>query len=309
MRDGFNRDIDYLKISLTNKCNLKCVYCISENYRFLDDEINKFLSLEDYKFIIESMAKLGIKKIEFTGGEATLNSNLLELIYFAKNKCNMEEIILTTNGSNFYEQAYDLKKAGLTQVNIGINSLKEYRYNFITRGGNLSNVLNSFNTALDLGIKVNVDVLFIKSFNEDEIYDFIQLSNNFPITLRFFELMSIGESKEIFESGYINMTKFLSEINELEKFDHIYYKVENAKGRICVVSNFDMNNCSKCNNVILSYDGKLRFCTYSGLEYDILPYLHKPLTFSEIIKDIVINKPKDFSEIRNVITCRNLNEI
>lgn len=309
MRDGFNRDIDYLKISLTNRCNLKCAYCISEDYEFLDKEINKFLSLEDYKFIIKTMAELGIKKIEFTGGESTLSSNLLELVYYAKNICNMEEVILTTNGIEFYKQASDLKKAGLTQVNIGINSLKEYKYNSITRGGNLCDVLNSFNTALRLGLKVNVDVLFIKGFNDNEIYDFIQLSNNFPITLRLFELMPISESKEIFEMGYIDMSKFLSEIKGLNKIDDTYYKTENSKGRVCVVSVFNMNNCWRCNKLSLSYDGKLRLCTYSGLEYDIIPFLHKPLTFSEVMKDIIINKPRDFNEVKDVVTCRSLNEI
>ncbi|MCI6737773.1 MAG: radical SAM protein [Intestinibacter sp.] len=315
MKDGFNRDIDYLKISLTDKCNLRCVYCIREDTDFSGQALNKFLKVDDYKFIIKSMSKLGIKKIEFTGGEPLLDSNLCELIYFAKNNCNIEEVTLTTNGIDFYKQAANLKNAGLDQVNIGINSLKEYRYNSITRNGSLCDVLKSFNTALKLNIETNIDTLIIKGFNDDEIYDFIEFAKNFPITLRFFEVMQIGEMKSLFEAGYLNIVDIMDNIEGISKVlsnDKIcrnYYKLQGAKGKIGVASVFNDPNCWSCNKILLSYDGKLRLCTYSDKEYDILPFLNKPITFSEFIKDVIPYKPKDFDEIKNNITSRNINEI
>ena len=129
MKDEFNRDIEYLKISLNNTCNLRCAYCMP--YRCENDieqTRNRFMSTEDYKFIIKSMADFGIKKIEFTGGEPLLNSDLVELVHYAKNTCNIEEVIVSTNGIKFFEEALKLKNAGLDKVNIGINSLKEYKY-------------------------------------------------------------------------------------------------------------------------------------------------------------------------------------
>ena len=315
MKDGFNRDIDYLKISLTNKCNLRCVYCTGQNTDFFDKSINKFLRTDDYKFIIKSMAKLGIKNIEFTGGESLLDSNLCELIYFAKNNCGIENIMLTTNGIDFYKEAADLKGAGLDKVNIAINSLKEYRYNSITRNGSLCDVLKSFNTALKLGIETNIDTLVIKGFNDDELYDFIEFAKNFPITLRFFELMKVGEMKSLFEAGYLNVVNIIDNVEGVTKIlsnDKIcrnYYKLDGSKGRIGVVSVFNDPNCWICNKILISYDGKLRLCTYSDKEYDILPLLNKPITFSEFMKDIIPYKPKDFDEIKNSITNRNINEI
>lgn len=315
MKDGFNRNIDYLRISLTNRCNLKCVYCMEEDTEFDHESINKFLSTDDYKFIIKNMSKLGIKKIEFVGGEPVLDLNLSELIYYAKNECNIEEIILTTNGIEFYKDAEKLKNAGLDQINIGINSLKEYKYDSITRGGNLGSVLKSFNTSLRLNINTNIDTLVIKNFNDDEIQDFIELTKNFPITLRFYELMRVGKFKNLFDAGYLNMVDFMNNIegiNKISSNDKIcryYYKVDNSKGKIDVVSKFNDSNCWSCNKISLSYDGKIKLCTYYDREYDILSFINKPITFSEFMKDIILYKPKDFNEIKNNITSREMNEI
>lgn len=315
MKDGFNRDIDYLKISLTNKCDLRCVYCVEEDTDLSSKNTSGFLGLEDYKFIIKSMAKLGIKTIEFTGQESLLDFNLSELVYYAKNECNIEKVILTTNGIAFYKYAQDLKNAGLDQVNIGINSLKEYKYNWITRGGSLCDVLKSFNTAINLGIETYVDTLIINKFNDDEIYDFIELANNFPITLKFVELMNVGEMKNLFKFGYLNMIDVMDSMDNMTKISsndkicRYYYKLEGSKGKICVVSLLNDPTCWKCNKISISYDGKLRFCTYYNREYDIKPFLNKPITFSEFVKDTIVYKPKDFDDIKNDITSRNINEM
>ena len=316
MKDEFNRDIEYLKISLNNTCNLRCAYCMP--YRCENDieqTRNRFMSTEDYKFIIKSMADFGIKKIEFTGGEPLLNSDLAELIYYAKNTCNIEEVIVSTNGIKFFEEALKLKNAGLDKVNIGINSLKEYKYDSVTRGGNLGNVLKSFSTALKLNIDTTVEMLVMNNFNYDELNDFIQLVKNFPITLRLFELMYVGELRKIFDEGYLNIVDVIENMDGLEKIpsdDNIcryYFKPGNSRGKIGVISRFNNSNCWNCNKIILSYDGKIRLCTYENKEYDILNYLHKPLTFSEVMKEIITRKPKDFNEIKDNITNRELYEL
>ncbi len=315
MKDGFNRDINYLKISLTNICDLKCTYCMPHNAEFTYNNINNFLSVDDYKFIIKSMSELGIRKIEFAGGEPLLHPNLSDFVYYAKNYCNIEEVILTTNGIKFADEAVKLKNAGLDKVNIAINSLKEYKYESLTRDGNLGLVLKSFNTALRLNIDTNIDTLVIRNFNDDEINDFIRLANNFPITLRFFELMYVGQLKDIFNEGYLNVADIINnmegitKINSDDKLCRYYYKPQGSKGRIGIVSRFNDSNCWNCNKIALSYDGKIRLCTYENKEYDILNYVNKPLTFSEVMKDIIGCKPKDFNEIKNNVTNRNINEL
>ncbi len=314
MKDGFNRDIDCLNISLTNICDLKCTYCMPYNYKPTYNT-SRVLSVDDYKFIIKSMSELGIRKIEFIGGEPLLYPNLADLIYYAKNYCNIEEVSITTNGIKFAEQGAKLKNAGLDKVNIQINSLKEYKYESLTRVGNLGLVLKSFSTALNLNIDTNIDTLIINNFNDDEIYDFIQLANNFPITLRFFEMMYVGQLEGLFDEGYLNVVDIMNNMDNMTKiksYDKVcryYYKTPNSRGKIGVVSRFNDANCWSCNNITLSYDGKIRLCRYENKEYDILNFINKPLTFSEVMKDIINYKPKDFNEIKNNITCRNINEL
>ncbi|WP_343004096.1 radical SAM protein [Clostridium sp. 2218st1_F5_2218SCRN_220325] len=314
MKDGFNRDIDYLNISLTNICDLNCTYCMPYNDVATYNK-GRYLSVDDYKFIIKSMSELGIRKIEFTGGEPLLNPNLVDLIYYAKNYCNIEEVSLTTNGIKFSEQGLKLKNAGLDKVNIQINSLKEYKYESLTRGGNLGLVLKSFSTALNLGIETTIDTLIIKNFNDDEMDDFIQLANNFPITLRFFEMMYVGKLDGLFNEGYLNVADIINNMDNMTKiksYDKVcryYYKNPNSRGKIGIVSRFYDTNCWSCDKITLSYDGKIRLCRYENKEYDIFNFINKPLTFSEVMKDIIKYKPKDFNEIKNNITYRNINEL
>ena len=149
--------------------------------------------------------------------EPLLNSDLAELVHYAKNTCNIEEVIVSTNGIKFFEEALKLKNAGLDKVNIGINSLKEYKYDSVTRGGNLGNVLKSFSTALKLNIDTTVEMLVMNNFNYDELNDFIQLVKNFPITLRLFELMYVGELRKIFDEGYLNIVDVIENMDGLEK--------------------------------------------------------------------------------------------
>lgn len=125
MKDSYLMGINYARISLTDKCNLRCVYCMDEDEKLEEDSINNILSFDDYKFIIKNFADLGITKIKFDGGEPLLYERLSELIYYAKYTCNIEDISITTNGHNFCERALELKESGLDRVNISIDSLKE----------------------------------------------------------------------------------------------------------------------------------------------------------------------------------------
>ena len=291
MLDGYERNIDYARISLTDKCNLRCVYCMPEDKVYENNLINDTLSFNDYKFIINGLSQVGIKKIKFTGGEPLLYPHLIELIKYAHYECNIDDISITTNGIGLNEIAYELKRSGLKSVNISLDSLKSYKYKSITRGGNLTDVLKSINRCLELGIKVKINCVVIKRFNDDEVYDFIEMANYYPIDVRFIELMPLGEGEYFYENGYFNISNFINDIDELYKIEDEkgstarLYQAKYAKGRI------SCQFCNTCNRIRITSDGKIKLCLHSNEETDIRYYLNKPMIFKEVLKEIILKKP------------------
>ena len=297
MLDGYERNIDYARISLTDKCNLRCVYCMPEDKVYENNLINDTLSFNDYKFIINGLSQVGIKKIKFTGGEPLLYPHLIELIKYAHYECNIDDISITTNGIGLNEIAYELKRSGLKSVNISLDSLKSYKYKSITRGGNLTDVLKSINRCLELGIKVKINCVVIKRFNDDEVYDFIEMANYYPIDVRFIELMPLGEGEYFYENGYFNISNFINDIDELYKIEDEkgstarLYQAKYAKGRIGIITPISCQFCNTCNRIRITSDGKIKLCLHSNEERDIRYYLNKPMIFKEVLKEIILKKP------------------
>ena len=305
MLDGYGRNIDYARISLTDKCNLRCVYCMPEDKVYENNLINDTLSFNDYKFIINGLSQVGIKKIKFTGGEPLLYPHLIELIKYAHYECNIDDISITTNGIGLNEIAYELKRSGLKSVNISLDSLKSYKYKSITRGGNLTDVLKSINRCLELGIKVKINCVVIKRFNDDEVYDFIEMANYYPIDVRFIELMPLGEGEYFYENGYFNISKLINEIDELYKIEDEkgstarLYQAKYAKGRIGIITPISCQFCNTCNRIRITSDGKIKLCLHSNEETDIRYYLNKPMIFKEVLKEIILKKPDKHNLLEN----------
>ena len=305
MLDGYERNIDYARISLTDKCNLRCVYCMPEDKVYENNLINDTLSFNDYKFIINGLSQVGIKKIKFTGGEPLLYPHLIELIKYAHYECNIDDISITTNGIGLNEIAYELKRSGLKSVNISLDSLKSYKYKSITRGGNLTDVLKSINRCLELGIKVKINCVVIKRFNDDEVYDFIEMANYYPIDVRFIELMPLGEGEYFYENGYFNISKLINEIDELYKIEDEkgsttrLYQGKYAKGRIGIITPISCQFCNTCNRIRITSDGKIKLCLHSNEETDIRYYLNKPMIFKEVLKEIILKKPDKHNLLEN----------
>ncbi len=298
MKDSYSREINYLKISLTDKCNLKCVYCKDEDESF-QEYVDDGLTVDEYKFLIKNFSELGIDKIKFVGGEPLLYPYLEELIYYAKYECNIKDVSITTNGQNFCEKALELKQSGLDRVNISIDSLKEFKYRAITRGGSLTNVLNTLNTCLRLKIKVKINCVLIQDFNTDEVDDFIALAKHNLVDVRFVELTPWAKSKELFKSSYVNVTKLIEKLDVIESNDYVeesntkYYKISNLKGRVGIISSISNRFCDDCNKITITHDGFIRLCFYSNEEIDLRSFLHKPIIFKEMIKEIYKEKPKN----------------
>ena len=234
-----------------------------------------------------------------------LYPHLIELIKYAHYECNIDDISITTNGIGLNEIAYELKRSGLKSVNISLDSLKSYKYKSITRGGNLTDVLKSINRCLELGIKVKINCVVIKRFNDDEVYDFIEMANYYPIDVRFIELMPLGEGEYFYENGYFNISKLINEIDELYKIEDEkgsttrLYQGKYAKGRIGIITPISCQFCNTCNRIRITSDGKIKLCLHSNEETDIRYYLNKPMIFKEVLKEIILKKPDKHNLLEN----------
>ena len=295
MKEKFRQKVDYVIILLTDKCNLRCVYCMVDDIRFEKSYTDDELSFDDYKFFIKSLADIGVRKIKFAGGEPLLYPKLIELIKYSY-LAGIDDIEISTNGIGLYEIASDLKYNGLTTVEIVISSLKEYKFKEITRGGQLTNVLKSINKCLNIGIKVKVNCILIDGFNYDEIMDFITLTMNHHIDVNFSELTSLKYMKKIEQNRYIDIIDIISSIDGLYRIkdeqENIirYYKLENSKGRVGIITPMICSRYSEYNCISLTSKGFIKRCIYSKEELDIKYYLNKPMIFREILKEIISEK-------------------
>lgn len=303
MIDKYNREIDYLRISLTDNCNLRCIYCMPNDENF--NCINKILSFDDYKFIIKCFSKIGIKKIRFTGGEPLLYENLDKLIKYTKDECGIEDICMTTNAIGLYDKIENLKNNGLKKINISIDSLNENKYKKITRGGDLKEVLKALNKCIDLNLKVKVNCVLIKGLNDDELYDFINIAKYKNIDVRFIELMPLGEGIKMFDKGYINLKETLDKIDILkttkykEKSVASYYKIDNSNGRIGIITPMSCSFCNNCNRVRVTSNGSIKLCLHSSEEIDIKPYLSDGNKLLNVLKEVIYIKPEKHNLVEN----------
>lgn len=305
MVDNYGREIDYLRISLTEKCNLRCIYCMPQDMNIEENYVNEVISYEDYKKIIKNFAKMGINKLRFTGGEPLMYNHLKELIEYASKECNVEEIAITTNGIDLCDKIDELKESGLTNVNISLDSFDEEKYRKITGGGDLKKVLKAINKCIELNIKIKINCVFINGMNDSEFEELIDITKDNKIDIRFIELMPIGQGEKIFEKGYINLRDKIKELNNLEDYKSNeksvadYYKIKGAKGRIGIITPMSCSFCSKCNKIRLTSEGNLKLCLHSEEEIDIKPYLTSDEEFIKFMEKTIKSKPKE----------HNLNEL
>ena len=302
MRDRFNRKIDYLRISLTDNCNLRCIYCMEEdsnNFYKIEDKLN---TDEIYK-IVEQGAKLGIKKIRFTGGEPLVYPDILNLIRKVYKIEGIEGIYLTTNGILLEKYLKDFYENGVKGVNISLDSLKADKFKEITRRGDISKVLSSIEKAIEVGIKVKINTVLIKGINDDEVLDFVNLTKNKEIDVRFIELMPIGigstykglTSKEIKDKIKENYTKIERLDNRALEGPAKYIRVENNIGRVGFISPISNCFCNECNRIRLTSEGFLKECLHFNYGIDLKALIRKGATEEEIklaIEKAIFEKPE-----------------
>ncbi|MEG0584648.1 MAG: GTP 3',8-cyclase MoaA [Cetobacterium sp.] len=285
MKDGFDREIDYLRVSLTERCNFSCVYCMPNGQD--KKQCRDLLTESNYKQIIQIFRELGIDKIRFTGGEPLLSPHLENLIEFSKN-LGIQDIAITSNGQGLSKNLIRLKEKGLKRVNISLDSLQEKRFKEITKNGEFSEIMASIVEAQKLGLKTKINCVLIKGINDDEIVDFLNLTEKCDIDIRFIELMPIGEGVK-YEG--VNPDIVLRSIPDVEYFSQQgsntegYYQKKGSSGRISLINPISCSFCDHCSRVRLTSRGTIKLCLHAKEEIDLTKYM----TDSKILKEYIIN--------------------
>lgn len=284
LNDQLGRKIDYLRISITDRCNLRCRYCMPAD-GVESKAHSEILSYEEILKIVETGIELGIKKVRITGGEPLVRLGVEDFISDL-NKLGLADISMTSNAVLLSKKAAELKKAGLDRINISLDTLDPEKFKKITRRDNLAEVLKGIRAALKTGLDpVKLNVVVMRGINDDELFDFVELSRKQELSIRFIEYMPLGgeaeaekfmstkEIKELISSKY----KLLPAVSK-GNGPAVYFKVEGAAGTLGFISALSEHFCSSCNRLRLTADGKFKPCLASNQEVKISEISEKEIT-------------------------------
>jgi cyclic pyranopterin phosphate synthase len=316
MKDSFGREINYLRISLTDRCNLRCRYCMPEKgiSKFSHEEM---LTLEEIYEMTKAFVDLGINKIRFTGGEPLTRKGIVDLISKVSKLEGVKDLAMTTNGILLKEYAKGLKKAGLNRVNISLDTLDEDKYNLITRGGKLKCVLEGIEEARSVGLTpIKINTVLIGGFNDDEIESLVKLTEKDEIDLRFIELMPIGEAASWAKEKFISNDIILEKVKELTPIPRedisspaVYYRLPNGKGKVGIINPISCKFCANCNRVRLTSRGQLKLCLHSNNEIDIKEALRSGQDIKKLILNSIYKKEESHHLEDGEYIKRNMNQI
>jgi cyclic pyranopterin phosphate synthase len=303
--DGYGRSIDYLRISITDHCNLKCYYCTPFSGRS-HLERSEILTYEEMLNIARAAAAIGITKIRVTGGEPLVRKGVVEFCRMLSGIEGLKSLALTTNGIYLAEMAEPLFKAGVHRINISLDTLRPRRFEKITGYDRLPRVLAGIRRAEQIGMKpIKINTVVMRGINDDEIEDLARLTLDKPYHVRFIELMPTDSSAYgNYDSLFIPVEEFMKKINQLgrvqiEPTTNSYgparlCKLPGAVGKVGFIAPISWHFCGSCNRLRLTADGKIKTCLFSREEIDIKTPLRTGATQDEIINifgQAVANKP------------------
>jgi cyclic pyranopterin phosphate synthase len=320
MLDRFGRTIDYLRISVTSRCNLRCLYCDPVNPRFsgtVRHRDNGLMTPEELGTVARTMVKLGVRKIRITGGEPLARADLAEFLAVMAQIPEVEDLALTTNGIGLAGRVRELKAAGLKRVNISIDSLDREQYALMTGGGSLSRVLKGIDAALAAGLTpLKLNVVVLKGINEDQIGSFIELTREFPLDVRFIEWMPVGERLTNYGEGLLLNSEILKEYPRLQPVGGnylnqaepaVYYRLPGYRGRVGLISPISQKFCARCNRIRVTYDGKIKSCLGNNAESDFLTALrNRPEQLESLFRKTIFQKPAGHQFDRGGVSGRNM---
>jgi cyclic pyranopterin phosphate synthase len=314
MIDQHNRDINYLRISVTDRCNLRCLYCMPKEGLSLigHDDILRY---EEILKIIRVAVKLGISKVRITGGEPLVRRGIVDFIDRLKSIEGLNDVSLTTNGIRLVEFADKLYRAGMTRINVSLDSLNPQKYAEITRGGSLEAVLRGIDSAYRVGFSpIKINTVAIKGANDDEILDFANLTLDKPFQVRFIEMMALGGSGDEQSRHYLSNDLVMEKINRAYRLEPINgrstnmdgpakrYRISGGTGEIGFISPVSQHFCHHCNRLRLTADGHLRACLLLDDEVDLKGPLRENCdddVLEMLIKKTIMGKPRGHSMVVN----------
>ena len=293
--DKFGRKHNYLRLSLTDKCNLRCTYCMPEEVDFMKND--KLMSTDEIKQLTSVFVnEFGVNKIRLTGGEPLVRRDF-DAILNHLSTLNVE-LCLTSNALLIEDKLELLKLAQVSSVNISIDTLKEDKFLKITRRNGLNTVLRSIDKLIESEIKVKLNVVAIKGFNDDEVVDFIKLTRDNNISVRFIEFMPFSGNKWDMAKVF-SFTEILAEIQKKYSFSKVEdgfnstskaYKVDGFKGKFSIITTVSNPFCNSCNRIRLTADGKIRNCLFDTSEIDLLTALRNNENVVSLIQQSFNNK-------------------
>jgi cyclic pyranopterin phosphate synthase len=302
--DRFGRNIHYLRISLTDHCNLRCIYCMPEDMTFRP---NADLMQDDEIFLLTKLfASLGFDKVRLTGGEPSVRANIVEIVSGIAATEGIRSISMTTNGVLLKKLAQPLAEAGLQRVNISIDTLNPEKFKRLTRWGKLEDVWEGILAAENAGLTpVKINAVVVKGYNEDDVLDLAALTINHPWQMRFIEMMPFGGATDVQVNQVVTMNQIQGNIeSEFGKLEVVndgnldgeaqVFHIHGAKGDVGFISSVTQPFCSACTRARLTADGKLRLCLLREKEVDLLTPLRAGATLEELrrlILDGVWEKP------------------
>jgi cyclic pyranopterin phosphate synthase len=282
LTDRFSRTIDYMRVSVTDRCNLRCIYCMPPE-GLSPMEHRDILRYEEIVRVLRVAAGIGVRKIRITGGEPLVRKNIPYLIQLIRDIDGIKDLSLTTNGTLLEKYAGELAAAGLNRVNVSLDSLKPDRYREITRGGDIDAVFKGIEAARKAGlVPVKINMVPIRGLNDDEITDFAGMTLDSPYQVRFIEFMPFGTRGLWKPERFIPAGEIRSVVETAGRLSPVklrksgparYFKFDSAAGVIGFISPLSNHFCGECNRLRLTADGKLRPCLFSETEIDLKPAL------------------------------------
>ena len=315
MLDQYKRNINYMRISVTELCNLRCRYCMPVE-GICKKEHKEMLSEDELVQAVEAAVSLGITKLRITGGEPLVKRNILSICRRIAAVNGIREVCMTTNGILLPALAVPLREAGVTRLNISLDTLDRKKYAYITRGGALDDAWAGIEAALSAGFqKVKLNAVLIGGFNDNEIAALAELTKRYPLDVRFIEMMPMYNSGDFDETAFLPCEKVLEVLPELAAVEPDggvaqLYQLPGAMGRVGLIRPVNAHFCGSCNRIRLTADGKIKPCLHSAEEYNI-----KGLDFTgmrSVMEQAIQRKPEWHGEMsfkKRSHAGRNMNQI
>ena len=304
LRDSFGRRIDYLRISVTDRCNFRCLYCMpAAGLEWLPK--SDILSYEEIAQVVSELAPLGLRRLRITGGEPTLRPQLELLVGMLRSIPEIEDISLSTNGVRLPELAGSFRQAGLDRVNMSADSLRPDRIRAISRRNINFDPIAAATAAEQAGLSpIKINVVVMRGINDDELCDFARLTVEHEWHVRFIELMPVGEMRELTWDHIVPSEEVLRQLEEIAPLEPVagpsrgngparYFRFDGARGTVGVITPMSHTYCGSCNRVRLTADGRLRTCLFGDDEVDLRSPLREGLPLEPFFRSALSSKPKE----------------